>query len=106
MYNAPYYTEQSRGLLPAYDNKFNVTSWSGWLNYNAQLSASKQTIPVLMVASEAMALPQGAHQYLENATDSVNAIWLDNINQFDFYDQPEAVEKAVNAVVSHFDSAL
>ena len=106
MYNAPYYTEQSRGLLPAYDNKFNVTSWSGWLNYNAQLSASKQTIPVLMVASEAMALPQGAHQYLETATDSVNAIWLDNINQFDFYDQPEAVEKAVKAVVSHFDSAL
>ena len=53
-----------------------------------------------------MAVRQGAHQYLENAADSVKAIWLENINQFDFYDQPEAVEKAVNAVVSHFNSAL
>lgn len=27
MYRIPYYTESGRGLIPAYDNKFNLASW-------------------------------------------------------------------------------
>lgn len=106
MYQAPYYTETDRGLIPEYDNKFNVASWDGWLNYDAQLSATKQDKPVLMVASEAMALPAGAHQYLESASDNVSAVWFDGISQFDFYDQPEAVNQAVTAIVKHFEASL
>lgn len=106
MYNAPYYTETDRGLIPAYDNQFNIASWTGWLNYDAQLSAYKLTQPTLMVASEAMALPAGAHMYLDNAGDNVNAVWLDGITQFDFYDQPEAVKNAVDAISKHFEANL
>ncbi|WED23020.1 alpha/beta fold hydrolase [Vibrio sp. JC009] len=106
MYNAPYYTETDRGLIPEYDNKFNVASWDGWLNYNAQLSADKLTQPTLMVASEAMALPAGAHMYLDNAGDNVSAIWLDGVSQFDFYDQPEPVKNAVNAISEFFEANL
>ena len=41
----------------------------------------------------------------ENTTDSVNAIWLDNINQFDFYGQPEAFEKvAVNMIAEYLEN--
>lgn len=106
MYQAPYYTETDRGLIPEYDNQFNVASWDGWLNYNAQQSAAKQDKPVLMVASEAMALPCGAHQYLDNSADNVNAVWLDNVSQFDFYDQPEAVNSAVAAITQHLAANL
>ncbi|EKO3862271.1 alpha/beta hydrolase [Vibrio sp. Y29_XK_CS5] len=106
MFQAPYYTETDRGLIPEYDNQYNVASWSGWLNYDAQASAATQDKPVLMVASEAMALPAGAHRYIENAGSNVNAVWLYGINQFDFYDQPEAVKLAVDEVVEHFEANL
>ncbi|MBC7002998.1 alpha/beta hydrolase [Photobacterium sp. BZF1] len=106
MYQAPYYTETDRGLIPEYDNQFNVASWDGWLNYDAQLSAAKQDKPIMMVASEAMALPAGAHQYLGKAGANVQATWLEDISQFDFYDQPEAVSQAVDIVVKHFESSL
>jgi hypothetical protein len=39
MYKAPYSTEENRGLIAEYDNKFNVASWRGWLTYNALNSA-------------------------------------------------------------------
>lgn len=106
MFQAPYYTETDRGLIPEYDNQYNVASWAGWLNYDAQASAATQDKPVLMVASEAMALPAGAHRYIENAGSNVNAVWLYDINQFDFYDQPEAVKLAVDEVVDHFEANL
>jgi len=106
MYQAPYYTETDRGLIAEYDNQFNVASWDGWLNYNSHLSALIQNKPVLMVASEEMALPAGAHQYLELAGENVNATWLEGITQFDFYDQPAAVSKAVEAVATHFATNL
>ncbi|MDK9739438.1 alpha/beta fold hydrolase [Vibrio sp. D404a] len=106
MYQAPYYTETDRGLIPEYDNKFNVASWDGWLNYNGQASAPIQNKPVLMVVSEDMALPAGAHAYLEKANDNVEAIWLEDVTQFDFYDQPKPVADAINAVVIHFEENL
>ncbi|MFD2166998.1 alpha/beta hydrolase [Thalassotalea euphylliae] len=106
MYQAPYYTEKDRGLIPEYDNKFNVASWDGWLNYDAQLSAATIDKPVLMVASKDMALPAGAEQYLEKAQDNVKAVWFDGYSQFDFYDQANAVSDAVNAIDQHFKTNL
>ncbi len=32
MYQIPYYTEADRGLVPEYDNKFNLASWEPWLS--------------------------------------------------------------------------
>lgn len=106
MYQAPYYTEADRGLIPEYDNKFNVASWGGWLNYDALQSAKMQNKPVVMVASEDMALPAGAHAYLEGAGDNVGAVWLEGVSQFDFYDQPKPVADAVDVVVKHLEVNL
>lgn len=106
MYQAPYYTESDRGLIPEYDNQFNLVSWQGWLTYDALAGASRQDKPVFMVASEAMALPAGAHQYLERSGENVKAVWLDNVTQFDFYDVPEHVSAAVDALSGHFSQTL
>ncbi len=35
MYQIPYYTEAGRGLIPEYDNKFNLASWEPWLTYDS-----------------------------------------------------------------------
>lgn len=106
MYQAPYYTETDRGLIPEYDNKFNVASWEGWLTYDALQTADVQTKPTIMVHSEAAAIPQGAKEYAERAGDKARLIMIDNVTQFDFYDQPEAVVASSNAVAEHFANTL
>ena len=106
MYQAPYYTEEDRGLIPEYDNKFNVASWDGWLNYDALKTADIQQKPALLIHSEAAAIPQGAKDYAERGGDNVELIMLDDVTQFDFYDQPEAVSKSANAVAEHFKNTL
>ncbi|MGB0836400.1 MAG: alpha/beta hydrolase [Psychrobium sp.] len=106
MYQAPYYTETDRGLIKEYDNKYNLASWDGWLNYDAQQGAKSQDKPILLVASEAMALPAGAHQYLDAAGDNVTSVWFDGVSQFDFYDQPKAISDAVDAVTAFFNKTL
>ena len=106
MYQAPYYTETARGLIPEYDNKFNAASWEGWLTYDALETANVLEKPALLVHSEAAAIPQGAREYARRMGDKAQAIWLDAVTQFDFYDQPEAVSTASNAVANHFEQTL
>ena len=102
MFQVPYYTEEDRGLIPAYDNQFNIASWRGWLTYNALESATRLRSKILFVGSEAMALPQGAKAYAELAGDNVEQVWLDEITQFDFYDRNDAVTAASERVIRHF----
>jgi len=98
MFQAPYYTESDRGAIPEYDNKFNVASWTGWLRYDAIQSASKLDSDVLIVHSEAAAIPHGAKEFSQKAGEKVKALWLENVSQFDFYDQPGPVSAAAQAI--------
>lgn len=106
MYQAPYYTETDRGLIPEYDNKFNAASWEGWLTYDALKTAPKQPRPVVLVHSDAAAIPQGAKKYALLAGDNAKLIMLDNVTQFDFYDRPDVVETSISAVAAHFGKTL
>lgn len=106
MFKAPYYTEADRGLIPAYDNKFNVASWEGWLNFDAQKTAALQDTPILMVHSEAAAIPTGVKQYAEAMGRNVDVIWLDNVTQFEFYDRADAVKASSDAAAKHFNGLL
>ncbi|NRA65652.1 MAG: alpha/beta hydrolase [Pseudobacteriovorax sp.] len=106
MFKAPYYTEKDRGLIKEYDNKFNIGSWRPWLTYDAMASAKKLPGPILFVGSDAMALPKGAETYASLAKGKVTKVWLDNITQFDFYDQKNAVSRAVDSAHMHFTKYL
>jgi len=106
MYQAPYYTETDRGLIPEYDNKFNVASWEGWLTYDAIRTADELEKPTLLIHSEAAAIPDGAKRYAQRMGDNATAIWLDDVTQFDFYDGPDAVRTSADAVSSHFARTL
>ncbi len=106
MYQAPYYTESDRGLIPEFDNQFNVASWEGWLTYDALQTADQLEKPTLLVHSEAAAIPQGAHEYARRMGENASEIWLDDVTQFDFYDRPDAVETSADAVSEHFERTL
>lgn len=106
MYGAPYYTEPDRGLIEAYDNRFNVASWEGWLTFDALEYATRLTTPLTFVHSEAAAIPQGAQAFKEAAGDQVQAIWLDDVTQFDFYDQAGPVAEASDAMAAHFNATF
>lgn len=99
MFQAPYYTEEDRGLIAAYDNKFSVASWEPWLTYDAQVSADRLSKPVLMVGSPSIALPAGAAAYEKRTTAPLEKLWLgEDVTKFDFYDRKDVVLSAVDAV--------
>ncbi|MEX0277889.1 MAG: alpha/beta hydrolase [Ruegeria sp.] len=99
MYQAPYYTEEDRGLIPEYDNKFSVASWKPWLTYDAQASADRLTKPLLMVGSPSIALPAGAAAYEARTKAPLEKLWLgEDVTQFDFYDRKDVVTAASDAV--------
>ncbi|WP_170429590.1 alpha/beta hydrolase [Ruegeria arenilitoris] len=105
MYQAPYYTEEDRGLIPAYDNKFSVASWKPWLTYDAQASADRLTKPMLMVGSPSIALPAGATAYEARTKAPLEKLWLgDDVTQFDFYDRKDAVTAASDAVADFLNT--
>ena len=99
MFGAPYYTEEDRGLIPAYDNKFAVATWKPWLTYDAQASADRLDKPMLMVGSPSIALPAGAEAYEARTKAPLEKIWLgEDVTQFDFYDRLDVVKVSAKAV--------
>ena len=106
MYQAPYYTEADRGAIPEYVNEFNLASWQGWLTYDAISTADNLDKPVMIIHSEAAAIPQGAKEFYSRLSGEKEQLWLDDVSQFDFYDSPEAVTTASDAVAKHFEQTL
>lgn len=105
MFEAPYYTETDRGLIPAYDNKFSVLTWKPWLTYDALKSAEQISKPVLMVGSSGMALPAGAAEYKSRMSTPLRKLWFgDDVSQFDFYDRSDIVSEAADAVAEFLNS--
>ena len=106
MQQAAYYTECDRGAIPEYVNEFNLASWEGWLTFDAIKIADNLTELVLIVNSEAADIPQGAKEFYNRLAGEKNQLWLKNTTQFDFYDSPEAVTNASDAVAKHFQQVL
>lgn len=106
MFGVPYYTETNRGLVPAWRNEADPAFWHGWLTFDAIAAAPGLSQPLLMVHSEAAAIPQGAHKFYGKVTAPKKELWLDNVSQFDFYDRDEPVALAADAVAEHFRDVL
>lgn len=101
MFNIPYYTETDRGMIPAWRNEVDPAFWEGWLTFDAQKPAANLKQPLLIVHSEAAAIPQGVRQFVASTKAPTTQVWLDNINQLDFYDRKEPVKAAADAVAKH-----
>ncbi|ABW30784.1 alpha/beta hydrolase [Acaryochloris marina] len=106
MQEAPYYTDPERGSIPEYDNQFNLATWEPWLTYDALQTATQLKKPTLLVHSESAAIPQGAQEFAQRMGDMATTVWLENVTQFDFYDNPTDVAHATKEVDRHFQATL
>ena len=97
-----YYYEADRGAIPEYDNQWNNAGWEGWLTYHPADNAGRLDKPLAIVHSEAAAIPQGVRSFLEGFTGDATLQWLEDVTQFDFYDNPEDVTRAADTIAQHF----
>ncbi len=100
-----YYYEQDRGAIPAYDNQWNNAGWEGWLTYHPADNPGRLTQPLVIVHSEAAAIPQGVKTFMNGFAGEATLQWLEDVTQFDFYDKPEDVSRAADTVAAHFAAA-
>ena len=100
-----YYVDPARGAIPEYDNRWNQASWEGWLRYHPADGADRLTQPLAIVHSEAAAIPDGVRAFLNGFARDATLRWLEDVTQFDFCDDPEAVTRAVETMAAHFGRA-
>ncbi|WP_425085069.1 alpha/beta hydrolase [Ruegeria profundi] len=97
-----YYYEADRGGIPEYDDKWNNAGWEGWLTYHPADNPQRLDKPLAIVHSESAAIPQGVQTFLTGFAGDATAQWLEDVTQFDFYDNPEDVTRAADTVADHF----
>ena len=100
-----YYYEADRGAIPAYDNKWNNAGWEGWLTYHPADNGAALTQPLAIVHSEAAAIPQGVRAFLKTYAGDATLKMLEEVTQFDFYDNAEDVTRAADTIAAHFAAA-
>ena len=101
-----YYYEADRGAIPEYDDKWNNAGWEGWLTYHPADNPQRLDKPLAIVHSETAAIPQGVQTFLAGFAGEATAQWLEDVTQFDFYDNPEDVTRAADTVADHFRAGL
>ncbi|OBF30053.1 hypothetical protein A5724_24760 [Mycobacterium sp. ACS1612] len=97
-----YYTNPERGLIPQWDNTFNLASWASWIPFDVHALAPALTQPLLVVHSEDAVNPGSVRRFVNAVSGPVDQLWLDGATQFDFYDQPGPMTAASDAAVVHF----
>lgn len=101
-----YYYEADRGAIPEYDDKWNNAGWEGWLTYHPADNPQRLDKPLAVVHSESAAIPQGVQTFLAGFAGEATAQWLEDVTQFDFYDNPDDVTRAADTVADHFRAGL
>jgi uncharacterized protein len=80
-------------------------AWREWLTLDAIALAPRIRTPTLIVHSEAAAVPDGARRFYQGLAGPKEIVWIPG-TQFDFYDQPGTVNRALAHVTAHLRSAL
>lgn len=106
MFGAPYYTEPQRGQIPAWRNEADLAFWPDWLDFDSLSAAPLLCQPFALVHSEAAAVPQGAHAFFDRVRAPKREMWLEQVSQFDFYDDDRAVGAACDVAAAHFGEWL
>ncbi|MEM9971574.1 MAG: alpha/beta hydrolase [Pseudomonadota bacterium] len=100
-----YYDDAERGAIPEYDNQWNTAGWEGWLTYHPADNAQRLDKPLAIVHSNSAAIPQGVRAFVDGLAGDATLEWLEDVTQFDFYDNPEDVTRAADTMAAHFAAA-
>jgi uncharacterized protein len=102
-----YYQNPQRGAIPAWDNRFAVATWAEWLTFNPMAKANQVDVPTLFIHSEKAAIPQGAKQFFESVpTQNKKFVWMNDYQQFDFYDRQNVMTKSVELIAEHLKTSM
>ena len=106
-----YYLNPERGAVSEWSaDKFAVMSWEDWLTFDPTTSAKNLNTPTLMIHSDGAVLPQYTKQYFDKINTKNKALhWIATdleppYHQFNFYDQEQEVNEAVELASKWFSA--
>lgn len=100
------YYGTSRGGTPGYVNAFAVQSRAYTLVFDALHEAARLTLPSLIVHSEHALAPGLARRFYSDLPGQKEQVWLQSQGQIDFYDDPEVIGPAADAVADFLNRVL
>jgi uncharacterized protein len=100
-----YYSNPSRGKVPAWRNEMSEITWAYWLTFDGLRAAEQLSIPTLFVHGDGCALPANVKRIHERLRAPKKLIWHPGF-QVDFYDSPDLVDLSVSATDEMFRIAL
>jgi fermentation-respiration switch protein FrsA (DUF1100 family) len=100
-----YYALASRGAVPAWANEMAEMTWMYWLSYDGLASARSVSTPSLFVHADGCAFPDHVRRVHADLRGEKQLAWGSGA-QIDFYDQPSAVDFAVQEVDKWFSKTL
>jgi uncharacterized protein len=91
-----------RGQVSNYVNGYAVQSSAYTVPFDARGAADTIDVPVLIVHSEQALTPDLAHAFYTAVNSPKQELWLQSQGQIDFYDDPELITPASDAVAEFF----
>jgi fermentation-respiration switch protein FrsA (DUF1100 family) len=90
----------SRGQVPNYVNGYAVQSSAYTVPFDARGAADTLDVPVLIVHSDAALSPDLARAFYGAVESPKQELWLRSQGQIDFYDDPNLIAPATDAVAA------
>jgi hypothetical protein len=100
-----YYGSAERGALPAWKNEMSELTWLYWLGFDGLRWAAQVSTPSLFVHSDGCVFPEHVRRVHAAVRGPKRLAWGDG-GQIDYYDQPSAVGRAIDAIAGWFDETL
>jgi len=94
-----------RGRVPNYVNGYAVQSLAYSLPFDVRGAADTIEAPVLVVHSEQALAPGLARDFYAAVRSPKRDLWLRSVGQIDFYDDPNLIAPAADAVAGFFRAA-
>jgi fermentation-respiration switch protein FrsA (DUF1100 family) len=96
----------ARGAANNYTNGFAVQSLAYTTPFDAQEAASRIRVPFLLVHSEHALAPPLARKFYAGVSTPKSELWLESQGQIDFYDDPDLIDPAADAIAELFRTTL
>lgn len=101
-----YYMDNARGGgVKEWENTLSPMSWEPWLAFDPIPKAQHISVPFMMVHSDGCALPDNAKTFYNDLNGPKELVWGDGYH-FDYYDQTEQVQMAVENIGRFFRKYL
>ena len=94
-----------RGQVPNYVNRYAVQSSAYTMPFDARGAADAIDVPVLIVHSKEALTPDLAHAFYAAVRSPKQELWLQSQGQIDFYDDPNLINPATDAVAAFCERA-